>query len=505
MVTAHKRLELQTQLDSLKDAKTRNQLGQFATPPALAQSIMQEALKLLGGKEQISFLEPSIGTGAFYEALNELAGTKVESAMGVEIDPVFADACSRLWQGTQLQVLNADFTDLQPEARFNLLVANPPYVRHHHIDAAQKGRLNSLASRRLGRRVSGLAGLYIYFILLADSWLQEDSVSAWLIPSEFMDVNYGEALRTYLTERVSVKRIHRYCPSDVQFSDALVTSTVLFFSKSRPRNEDQVLFTFGPDLQEPTTSASIPISQLRGEDKWSRFPQSVESSDKVLRLGDFIKIKRGLATGDNSFFIVSEQKARELDLPTEFLRPILPSPRNVKQTVVEADDNGYPLLPERRFLIDCTLSESKIEQRFPKFFAYLMLGKEKGIHKRYLSASRKPWYSQEQRAPAPLLCTYMGRQGKDGVAFRVVENKSRAVATNVWLMLYPIPGLDRIRDYAHVLAEAIREVGPEVFAAEGRVYGGGLQKMEPRELANIPVELPQEMLSAFSEQLQFRF
>ena len=51
---------------------------------------------------------------------------------------------------------------------------------------------------------------YCYFMLLADAWMSDDSTSAWLIPSEFMDVNYGKVLRIYLTERVSLHQIHRY-------------------------------------------------------------------------------------------------------------------------------------------------------------------------------------------------------------------------------------------------------------------------------------------------------
>jgi len=40
-------------------------------------------------------------------------------------------------------------------------------------------------------------------------------------------------------------------------------------------------------------------------------------------LGDIFSIKRGIATGDNGFFIVSEQQARELGFSCQFLRPIL--------------------------------------------------------------------------------------------------------------------------------------------------------------------------------------
>ena len=59
-------------------------------------------------------------------------------------------------------------------------------------------------------------------------------LAVWLIPSEFMDVNYGSALRRYLTERVTLLHIHRFCPTDVQFTDALVSSAIVVFRKAPP-------------------------------------------------------------------------------------------------------------------------------------------------------------------------------------------------------------------------------------------------------------------------------
>jgi adenine-specific DNA-methyltransferase len=55
--------------------------------------------------------------------------------------------------------------------------------------------------------------------------MADDGYAAWLIPSEFMDVNYGAALKRYLTDHVTLIRVHRFDPADVQFGDALVSSS----------------------------------------------------------------------------------------------------------------------------------------------------------------------------------------------------------------------------------------------------------------------------------------
>jgi methylase of polypeptide subunit release factors len=63
-----------------------------------------------------------------------------------------------------------------------LILANPPYVRHHHLSKDDKERLQRLTLKLTGVEVNGLAGLYVYFLLLATSWMEDNGYAAWLIP-----------------------------------------------------------------------------------------------------------------------------------------------------------------------------------------------------------------------------------------------------------------------------------------------------------------------------------
>src|SRR5437016_3182958 len=62
------RLQLQKKLDTEKSQAERNRLGQFATPPALAQEILQYAKSLTAKPRKVAFLDPAVGTGSFYSA-----------------------------------------------------------------------------------------------------------------------------------------------------------------------------------------------------------------------------------------------------------------------------------------------------------------------------------------------------------------------------------------------------------------------------------------------------
>lgn len=494
-IIEERRLEKQARLDALKSAGERNKWGQFATPPELARDIVRYAWALTGKKSAIRFLDPAVGTGSFFSALAHVVPPeKIEAASGIELDTQFAKAAKSLWGEQGLQVREGDFTRQEPPTGgFNMILTNPPYVRHHHLPAAEKDRLKERLARSLNLTISGLAGLYCYFLLLAHDWMEEGGLAAWLIPSEFMDVNYGAALRRYLTEHVTLLHIHRFCPTDEQFADALVTSAVVIFRKTSPLRGHEAKFSFGGPIERPESIATIPLQTLRHAHKWTHFPARVAvSTSNELRLGDLFQIKRGLATGSNEYFILDEDQVRDWQIPRQALKPILPGPRYVTTDVVDARPDGTPDVSPRLFLLDSSEPEERIQEKWPRFHEYLQTGKEKKIADSYLASHRAPWYSQEQRPPAPFLCTYMGRARDGKHPFRFIRNHSQATAHNVYLMLYPkgplLAALKNHPDLAEKVFHALQRITPSQLVSEGRVYGGGLHKVEPKELAQIPAQ-----------------
>ncbi len=442
------RLAEQARLDLLRSPAERNKLGQFATPPSLALAIAEHAAKLRkarGHRQAVRFLDPAVGTGAFYEALRiAFPVQSLVQSTGIEIDPAFASVAKRLWGGSGLEVIRGDFTALEPPAGpATLILANPPYVRHHHLGLEAKRDLAKAVTRRVGLKVNGLAGLYAYFLLLADAWLADGGLAVWLVPSEFLDVNYGQALRDYLLGRVTLLHVHRFRPSDTQFGDALVTSAVVAFEKSPPDPDHRPLMSFGGSLARPERSASVPLEILRTSRKWSRFPLGAPEPAPTLgpTLGDLFAIKRGLVTGANGFFILPLDEALALGLPRRHLTPILPSPRYLSEGVIEAEPDGSPRLLRPLVLVDCDRPEAEVRRDFPSLADYLESGRARGLASGYLASRRAPWYAQERRDPSPFLCTYMARPRPDAPPFRFFWNRSRATAANVFLLLDPRPRL----------------------------------------------------------------
>lgn len=234
----------------------------------------------------------------------------------------------------------------------------------------------------------------------------------------------------------------------------------------------------------------MPLETLCLSRKWTQFPAATTVRDTgELNLGDIFAIKRGLATGSNSFFILTEEEIKHWHIPRQFMKAILPGPRHVTSDVIDALPDGAPDVSLRLYLLDCAEPEERIKSTWPRFHEYLETGKREKIHQAYLASHRAPWYSQEQRPPAPFLCTYMGRSRNGKHPFRFIWNRSQATAHNVYLMLYPRGQLRaalKAHPELHVnVFEALQRITPAQLLSESRVYGGGLYKVEPKELAQI--------------------
>jgi hypothetical protein len=83
----------------------------------------------------------------------------------------------------------------------------------------------------------------------------------------------------------------------------------------------------------------------------------------------------------------------------------------------------------------------------------------------------------------------MGRGRKGAKPFRFFWNRSDATATNVYLMLIPkapmAAVLRRDPSKAKHVVDYLSETDPKELLGHGRVYGGGLHKLEPKELGRL--------------------
>ena len=93
----------------------------------------------------------------------------------------------------------------------------------------------------------------------------------------------------------------------------------------------------------------------------------------------------------------------------------------------------------------------------------------------------------------------MGRTHReDSSPFRFILNHSEATALNVYLMMYPkaplARRLEKDQELKTEIWQILKNIRPEDMMREGRVYGGGMRKVEPKELGRVGTQRLTELL-----------
>lgn len=495
----------------------------YVTPPEYARDMAECALEAFGDdSKKILFGDSAIGTGALFIAIKRLIDTtnkdhhkaySFASAIGIDIDEKMTKESFLRYSKRNLIVIYGDAIspNIDVGEKRNMMIVNPPYNRHEEIPEDYRDTAKELAEAQTGIRISAKAGLYVYHLLIMDKWLDDDGVGVWLLPTIFLQSKYGKAVRQYLTENVQLLRLHIYNEEKPQFHDTKVATTIVVFKKKPPITRQKIVVTYGDSIAEPQFSKSISLDEFRMKNNWRSLICNHEDKDSKtgsnIKFSSLFDIKRGLATGANSFFVLERDTAQKYEIPNEALKPILPKARHLKSLIIEAQSDGYPDVNPQMVLIDCNLNEEEIKKQFPAFYEYLQKAKKKdskgnAIINRTLVKSRKPWYKQEFREPPLFLFTYMGRRKTNLPPLYFLLNKSKAIALNTYLLLYPKAWLrDAIRkddSLCEELLSSLNKSAEKIISQQTRVYSGGLQKVEPNELKDMLItELPCKIIEAY--------
>lgn len=469
--------EIRTGVDPLGEAfcrirtrRERREQGATYTPPEIVENMLAWSAK---HKSPARVVDPGAGSGRFILA----AGHRFPEAelVAVETDPLAililrANAAVR-GLSERLRIEETDYRDLTlpPIEGPTLFIGNPPYVRHHRIDAKQKDWFVNTAARH-GLRASKLAGLHIHFFIKSLELARPGDYGAYITAAEWLDVNYGSVLRHALANGLGGLGLHLLSPTAAPFPDALTSAAITCWEAGHHGPSLAVRTVERADQLDGLRSRrSAPWATLRKAHRWSTVIRPCGRSPAgAIELGEICRVHRGQVTGSNRVWIAGKYEG---DLPPGVLFPAITRARELFSagTALESANDLRQIVDLPRDLDTVQAADRSLIDDF------LHWAQEQRAHRSYIARHRQPWWKVGLRAPAPILCTYMARRPP---AF--VRNLCGARHINVAHGLYPRQELSEAR-----LTALAQWLNGHVGTDQGRTYAEGLTKFEPREVERL--------------------
>lgn len=444
----------------------RKKYAQFFTPEKIAEFM---CCWILQGKQKTRVLEPAYGLGIFSRVL---AKNTTISTDAYEIDGlIFANAFANRPKGVDLK--NEDYFTCDWNAKYDAIVCNPPYLKFHDYDnAAYIQDVNN----HIGTNLNGFTNLYTLFLLKSIFQLQEGGRLAYIIPSEFLNSDYGVEVKRALIQSNTLQHIVVVDFTECAFDDALTTACILLCERST--KSSSVRFSLVNDIEKLNSCLKEYVeyntSELDANIKWKSYYEGSNSCKykNLVSFSKFAHVTRGIATGANEYFTFKPSKVDGYDIPEECLMPCICKAVDAPQ--IFFTQNEFTKLLNRDKVV--YLFNGSAAPNNTKVLRYIHLGEEYGINKRYLTASRSPWYAIENRPPAPIWVSVFNRNG-----LRFIRNEANTYNLTTFHCVYPKNiGVDVDVLFAYL----ITDVAKEIFLDNSRQYGNGLVKFEPNDLNN---------------------
>ena len=481
----------------------RKKYAQYFTPSPVAQLMCN----WIAENRPSTILDPSVGVGVFISALAEM---KLDADLYAnDIDKNILQFAKSVPGASRVIFQQKDFLLDAGENRYDAIIANPPYLRHHDFHYDED--IFSLIGNRNSITIPKTMNIYGLFVLEICRRLNDGGRAAIIIPSEWMNSNFGKPLKDVLVYRGLIKNLLLFSHEDSQFAGALTTACILFIEKSSVSGGDEIKTLYlTSELKENNINALIRRGDsspgdlilnsytpdvLAAAKKWDHLIRTFftgEQSDSI-RLKDISTTKRGIATGANEYFLLSVNRAKELRIREGNLTPCIGRAADVNGLIFSQEDLGQ-LIKEGVSTHLLTLRSDLDENEA----LYIKLGEEMKLPLRHLLGVRKVWYRMEKRQPAPILAAVQGRG-----FLRFVRNRTDVVNLTAFHGIYPKDQRPLYLDALTVFLNS--QMVQEGSRKEQRIYGGGLIKVQPDDLLDIQIPdlrmLSEEKLAAIANHL----
>lgn len=422
-------------------------------------------------KDAKNMLDPAVGNSIFlkyakkYYPQCELTGYEIDNT----ILCYFGNPSS-----ANLKNENYLLTDW--DSKYDAIICNPPYNRFQAVENREE--IVDLIYRHTGMRYSLYTNLYILFLIKSIYQLSEKGRLAYIIPSEFMNSQYGTIIKQLLIDKKLLRTVINFKNDDEMFFNATTTCCILLLDYEEKTFVDfynlSSVKELKPELLQDSkvTKVRVDYNSISAINKWrSYINQETQVEYRHLKtVADFCKITRSLATGANDFFCFSLQKAMDYQIPEKCLAKCICRSADIKSPIFsEADYVKLSNSGKTVYLLDASYDDYEVIK------PYLKLGESKGINKKYLLSHRSPWFSMERRPIAPIWVSSACR-GKMKFVRNLALTKSLTTFHSVFVK-------DEFTEYTDLIfCYFLTPIAQEIMRENRKELGNGLEKFQPNDL-----------------------
>ncbi|MCW1912650.1 Eco57I restriction-modification methylase domain-containing protein [Luteolibacter sp. GHJ8] len=215
------------------------------------------------------------------------------------------------------------FQEVFEKGGFDIVLANPPYVRHETISdyaPVLREHYEVTASR---------ADLFIFFYEQGVELLRDGGILTFITSNKYYRAAYGSKLRPFLRDKLTLHTLIDF--DDAPVFDAIAYASILIGSKGAAEEGHRIrAYNWKPEdsvqrLPQVLEANSFALRQAKlSAEGWQLEPPAVvELLDKLrikgTPLGDYVggRFYRGIITGLNDAFVITAEKREELNAEDE--------------------------------------------------------------------------------------------------------------------------------------------------------------------------------------------
>ena len=374
------------------------------------------------------------------------------------------------WEKQFPEICDVSSNLLGVQPGFDVIIGNPPYVRHERIQDKKNMQLIIKNGLKLDKNFSipGRSDLSNYFFYHCLNWLKKDGKLGFIISDSWMHFDYGKPTQKVLLDNCSIEIMIK--PTYKVFSDADTMTVIIILQKSK--NDDNVMKIAKINHGELLTNVLFiekPQKEIQ-PGNWNLYflENSLTPTISMINMDKAGIVKSGIKTGNNDFFVLKSDICKKYNILKQYRKPIIS--KSINGYVLETD-----MAESYLFDVPQTKRELIRTEHGQNVLKYIEHGEKNNIQNKSTIKSRKQWYSLKLgEPPAIFLSQIIDKQ------IKVYENMNNFFALDTFTCFNPSNDAHR-----HALLAFFASSYFSLFMElNGHSMGGGALKFQVKDYKN---------------------